>query len=473
MPIIFRYGVRHYYLYSVFLGLFCLGLICGNNAFGEEIVEDNTVPSPPPTISAKKQFLDTPIFKEIDQEKVLLTPFFDDSSTNIAFYIECPSIACPDDGTTDSPIYIFSAETLGQGSKTFSEYWAPPVLTNYIAIEYKNDEQQFTCSDKTIEECKNDTHFISLFEFALVSDNTEINTEMLATKNKHLEIEATISTTTPASEELTKLSIVLTDTSITSNLEDGQIVTAILDGKSASTTTIEPSAELMQLSIAMSTPSITSNLEDGQIVTAILDEKPSVINNPTAESTEPEETDSDNSFLRDVIDSAIEFFTADAPETTNTSDITSVIQPELESEQKIEPSDELMQLSIAMSTPSITSNLEDGQIITAILDEKPSVVTNPTTESTDPEQTNSNDSFLRDVIDSAIEFFSSDTPKTPETSDISDVTTFIEPVVESEALPPTEEPTTETETTSPTESEQELEPAVLEKPDEILYEITP
>ena len=308
----------HYGIVTFFLMMLILNTYQGVS--GEEPVspslptENNPLPNPP------KKLLDTPIFKENEQVTVLVHTLFDDRSTNIAFYIKCPNVACPDNGTADFPVYIFSAENISVGTKAFSDYWAPPVLTDYIAIEYKNDAQQYTCSDKTVEACIADSRFVSKFEFALVSNTTNISPEMIAAKNIHLALGSQGNSL--ASDALINLSITLTDTAITSDLQNGQVVTAVLDGKPSNlggtVSRNDETALLVSLSIAMSTPSITSNLEDGKMVTAVLDGKSS----PTAEPQIVESSQSHSvigSIVRDIVDTVIDIFTGDTPEPTEST----------------------------------------------------------------------------------------------------------------------------------------------------------
>lgn len=222
------------------IGFLSIGIISLPKANGQLPPETETVTTPTPETSA---MITQSVFRENEQSVVLLNPKFDDRSTNIAFYIKCPNVACPDIGNNNSPLYIFSAENTGHGTKPFSDYWAPPALTDYIVIEYKNDIQQFTCSDKTVEECQLDPHFVARFDFALVNNSTTITPEMLALKNPPSEAPTITYTTasSSASDTLKQLSISLSATSITSNLEDGQMVTAILDGISAPTKSTETS----------------------------------------------------------------------------------------------------------------------------------------------------------------------------------------------------------------------------------------
>lgn len=301
-----------------------VSLMHNNIALGDEPTTQVTTVPPPTTEAAP--LLDTAIFRESEQNNIRVNTLFSDESTNIAFYIKCPSSACPDDGTPESPVYVFSAENLGRGTLPFSEYWAPPALTDYLAIEYKNDEQQFTCSDKTVDECKGDSRYISSYEFSLVSDSTDITPEMLAGKNissrtKDLSASSTIT--------LKELSISLSAPFITSDLVSGQIVTAILDNKSShpltesTFTSSTPSAALKKLSIDLSATSITSNLEDGEIVTAVLDNKPSRTPEPEVVE-EATSTGSVGGFIMGIVNSIIYIFT---PDSSPPPDLTPPIDP--------------------------------------------------------------------------------------------------------------------------------------------------
>ena len=124
--------------------------------------------------------LSQPIFREEDADTVTLQPQATGSTTNLIFYIQCPSVACPDNGTVEVPVYIFNNETLARGDLPFSEYWQPPAFTEYIIMEYRNDAQQFSCSGISWEACRDDAHFVSLAHFSLVANSTTITPEMLA-----------------------------------------------------------------------------------------------------------------------------------------------------------------------------------------------------------------------------------------------------------------------------------------------------
>ena len=190
--------------FAVVTGLFLTTAFFLPPVYGEPT--DPTLPSTTTPIS--HEFLSKPVFKENEQTSVLLNPTFDDNSTNIAFYMKCPNVACPDSGTVDNALYVFSAENLGHGTLPFSEYWAPPVPTSFIVIEYKNDNQQFTCSDKTLETCKADPHFVGLTTFALVDNTTIITPAMIAAETS---------------------TIVGDNTTLTSDLASSTVVTTTLD----------------------------------------------------------------------------------------------------------------------------------------------------------------------------------------------------------------------------------------------------
>ena len=242
-----------------------------------------------PTTTNPTQLLETSILKINDQPTILIRPTFNDDSTNIAFYMKCPSVSCPSDGTYESPVYIFSAENLGHGVLPFSEYWAPPIVGDYVAIEYKNDKQQFSCSGISFDNCLTDPHFINVFYFALVNNATTITPEMLAEKtklNNPSQILETDNSTT--SEALLLLSIRLSSTSISSNLDNGLIVTATLDGI----------ASIATSSITDTSTSSTST--DTNIST----------------STDIDEGSTVGSFIMNIVDSVIEIFTPEEKTTT-------------------------------------------------------------------------------------------------------------------------------------------------------------
>lgn len=224
--------------------------------------------------------LSSPVFNEDTQSTVIVNPIFDDNSTNVSFYIQCPSRACKDIGTKELPQYIFSAENLGHGSLPLSEYWAVPALTSYVAIEYKNDNQQFSCSNLTLDECLTNKRFIQRFNFKVVQSGVPITPAMTAG------IEQENASSTSASDALRQLSISLSSSSISSNLENGLIVTASFDGI----------ASIATSSIATHTPTnvVDETNEDSPPSSFLMDMVESVIGiftnteTPIIESTTPE-----------------------------------------------------------------------------------------------------------------------------------------------------------------------------------------
>ncbi|MFM2339689.1 MAG: hypothetical protein RLZZ360_325 [Candidatus Parcubacteria bacterium] len=214
-------------LFPVFLLLI---IFCIPTTHGQTPTETPDIATP--VVSTPNFLLDTPIFTNVEQSAVLLTPTFSDNSTNLAFYLRCPHTLCGNEDLSASPYYQFSAENIGRGSLPFSEYWAPPTATDYAVIEYANDNQQFSCSGLTFEACLADTHFVQVFYFAVVDDSSTITPELRAEKERlnnpnPLSAEAD---TAAVSEELRLLSINLSSTSISSDLDNGLIVTASLDG---------------------------------------------------------------------------------------------------------------------------------------------------------------------------------------------------------------------------------------------------
>ena len=186
--------------------------------------------------------LEKPIFKEGEQGSVQIQPAFNNRTTNIAFYIKCPSVSCMNYGTQELPVFHFSAENIGHGHSAFSNYWAPPDSSEYVAIEYVNDQQQFTCSDLSLEECIADPHFISKFHFKIVDDNTVIT-------------EVALESIAKVNDENQEKDI---PESITSDLADGKTVTSHIDGimEKASSTFKLPSEDT---TISSSTASPTSS----------------------------------------------------------------------------------------------------------------------------------------------------------------------------------------------------------------------
>lgn len=267
-------------------------------AKGQQILDDQII-SKLSTSTDPAQLLDTSVFKTEDQPIVLVKPTFNDSSTNIAFYMKCPSEACPNNGTIESPVYIFSAENLGHGVLPFSDYWAPPITSDYVAVEYKNDEQQFSCSGISLDECFADPHFINVFYFTLVNNATVITPEMLAEKaklNNPNQILETDNSTT--SEALLLLSIRLSSTSISSNLDNGLIVTATLDGI-ASIATSSVSATDTTTSTETEISTTTENDEDSTVGSFIMNIVDSIIDIFTPEETtvteEPTQSETERS----------------------------------------------------------------------------------------------------------------------------------------------------------------------------------
>jgi len=169
----------------------------------------NPLPAVASTMTTTNALVGKPVFKENEQSSVSVHPLFNDDSTNIAFYIKCTGATCPSNSATTTQ-YVFSAENTGHGTLAFSDYWAPPSLSEFVAVEYKNDHQQFTCSDKSLDACKADPHLVAITNFAIVSNDTIITPEMI--------------------EAQTSVIITTGSSSISSPLGTSTIITTTIDG---------------------------------------------------------------------------------------------------------------------------------------------------------------------------------------------------------------------------------------------------
>lgn len=252
------------------------------------------------TLQESHELISKKIFKENEQSSVTIHTFFDDASTNIAFYIRCPSIACQSDGTDEVPIYLFSAENIGRGSLPFSDYWVPPTPNEYVAVEYNNEAQQFSCSGLTLDACIADTHFIAQFAFSLIDSGSELP----------MNIKTSTSTATAA---LTQLSIALATSSITANLDEPVIVTGTFD-------------------VATGAP-------------------------PVATTTETDTTTSFSEFISEIVESVIEVFTPEEVTEESAVEVTTPKASRVPDEPQIEDiAVEIIELQSPLSTDDETSN---------------------------------------------------------------------------------------------------------------------
>lgn len=347
-----RKNLKNYFSYSftffLILGIFFIATLFLPKAYGQ-LTPPQEISTTPKTHS---QFFNKPVFKENEQSSVIVSPTFNDNSTNIAFYIKCPSVTCPNDGTIESPVYIFSAENLGHGSLPFSDYWAPPITSDYVAVEYKNDGQQFSCSGISLDECFADPHFINVFYFTLVDNATAITPEMLAEKaklNNPSQILETDNSTT--SEALLLLSIRLSSTSISSNLDNGLIVTATLDGI-ASIATSSVSATDTTTSTEASISTSTETNEDSTIGSFIMNIVDNII-----EIFTPEETTVTEPVTEEPTQSETEQSEPAQSETTLTESIQSEPSPELPTvETPTSESTQENEVQSSISAEEITNN---------------------------------------------------------------------------------------------------------------------
>ncbi len=219
------------------------------------------------------QLIEKPVFKENEQSTVAVHPRFNDESTNIAFYINCVNhSACFDNISTDTSVdtgtttpklsqMVFAAENLGHGYLPFSEYWAPdPAIGKYTAIEYYNDNQQFSCSDLSVEDCVNDSHFISRLDFEITSNNPDI---VLATTTENITTLSSIDGVATSS---------ISDTVASTSVEN-TIVIPQIDGVASS-------------SISDSIPEVTLPVVSGE-VTLVFPDSIGTMPPPTTLDTNP------------------------------------------------------------------------------------------------------------------------------------------------------------------------------------------
>ncbi len=117
-------------------------------------------PSPLPSDLVEK-----PVFRESGKSSVMIRPHFTDSTTNVAFYLDI-----------DGKMW-WQAEQLGSlGDLPFVSYWAPmPVVGSYVAVEYVNDHQQFSCSGLSLGDCLSDPRFVAESAFQVVDDSAVID----------------------------------------------------------------------------------------------------------------------------------------------------------------------------------------------------------------------------------------------------------------------------------------------------------
>ena len=316
------------YYGSFFLILIMLLVISQSKVYGQSPIAPDVLPANTPeiiTLPKTNHLLSKAIFSQDDQVNVIVNPVFDDNSTNIAFYIQCPSQACTDVGTAAAPLFIFTAENLGHGSLPLTKYWEVPAHTSYVALEYKNDNQQFSCSNLTLEQCISDTHFIKRFNFEVVASGVSITkamTEVGETKNAD---------TPNVSDALLQLSISLSSTSISSNLENGLIVTASLDNI-----------------VSIATTSMATQ---------------------TNEVSETKENPPPSSFIQNIIESIIEIFTDPIP--TPAEPVT----PQAESSPTFEAAPEVPPHDIT-ATPSPIENEVQSPVV------QDEVITNDITTTT-------------------------------------------------------------------------------------------
>lgn len=112
------------------------------------------------------KLLNRSVFSESEKSSIVIRPIFFDYSTSLILYVS----------NGDTPeTWTYEPEMLGFGYFLFSDYFSfgSPV-GRYILVEYKNDEQTFSCYGLPLNECVANTHFISQQSFEIIDNNTII-----------------------------------------------------------------------------------------------------------------------------------------------------------------------------------------------------------------------------------------------------------------------------------------------------------
>jgi|GEM_PF-1825318 hypothetical protein len=115
--------------------------------------------------SSTYQLLDKYSFGQDREADVSVIPQFKDGSTNIIFY--------RDDGGGDFEYFGESNDGPYVENPSFANY--PGVIGttigDYVAVEFYNDGDQFTCAALSLSNCLADSHFISQTPFEITDDS--------------------------------------------------------------------------------------------------------------------------------------------------------------------------------------------------------------------------------------------------------------------------------------------------------------
>ena len=217
-----------------------------------------------PTATSTVQLLNESAFTTDDLSTVLVQPQFTDGSTNIAFYLDI-------DGT-----YVWQAEQLGSlGVLPFVDYWdvsgnSDGGIGNYVAVEYLNSGQQFSCSGLSLDDCVADPHFISQFGFQIVNDDaaTDLSTIVAESTIETANATTTLDDATGVADVLASSTASSDDTSATSTIDDtlssasttvDATTVATSSADDTSTTTIDDDTASSSTTVATSSADDTSD----------------------------------------------------------------------------------------------------------------------------------------------------------------------------------------------------------------------
>lgn len=240
--------------------LFCFSFAITH---ADEITQDVST-----TVTASP-LLSTSVFSINDFSNVLVQPQFTDGTTNVAFYLDI-------NGT-----YWWQAEQLGSlGLLPFINYWdvsgnSDGGIGNYVAVEYLNDAQQFSCSGLSLSDCVADPHFINQFSFQIVDSDAMSTSTIVA--NSTVE---TASTTPSLADALNSTSTVETTTT---------------PSDASSTISIDADGNLIGSTITTSTNEDTTSSDDISTTTVIVDDGTPISQDLATSSASTTQDDGDGS----------------------------------------------------------------------------------------------------------------------------------------------------------------------------------
>jgi hypothetical protein len=272
-----------------------------------------------PTATSTVQLLNESAFTTDDLSTVLVQPQFTDGSTNIAFYLDI-------DGT-----YVWQAEQLGSlGVLPFVDYWdvsgnSDGGIGNYVAVEYLNSGQQFSCSGLSLDDCVADPHFISQFGFQIVNDDaaTDLSTIVAESTIETANATTTLDDATGVADVLASSTASSDDTSATSTIDDtlssasttvDATTVATSSADDTSTTTIDDDTASSSTTVA------TSSADDTSTTTIDDDTASSSTTVATSSADDTSDTTTVSSSSADDTESVSQDLTASAATSTTQDD---------------------------------------------------------------------------------------------------------------------------------------------------------